>query len=59
MYNIPFLESVSQFAPYELIKVQSSFDNYDILSLVLITADHFKTLALIFFNWQIKWMISK
>lgn len=51
MYNIPFLESVSQVAPYELVKVQSSFDNkIDILSLVLITADHFKTLALIFFN---------
>lgn len=50
MYNIPFLESVSQFAPYELVKVQSSFDKIDILSLVLITADHFKTLALIFFN---------
>lgn len=29
MYNIPFLESVSQFAPYELVKVQSSFDYKD------------------------------
>lgn len=47
MYNIPFLESVSQFAPYELVKVQSSFDNKDILSLVLITADHFKTCTFI------------